>query len=415
MVAMEPAQVLSIVIPAYNEEAAIADIVRRCLAAREAICRAAGLQAVEIIVVDDGSRDRTRDIAASFAQARLVIHPANRGYGAALMSGFAAASGGLLGFLDADGTCDPEAFVDLHRALIREGADLAVGNRLHPGSRMPAVRRLGNRFYAAVISRLSGVRVEDSSSGMRLFRRELLQRLQPLPAGLHFTPAMTARAACLGARLAEVPIPYAQRQGDSKLNVVIDGLRFLRVILGIIFAIFPLRIFGPLGLILALVALGYGFGPVVYYLRFHHLEEEMIYRFLTIVTLGACSLTALCFGLVAQSLSDMATGRRSRWLEWTPLPEGSAVAGCLLGVGAVLLNSRVIMEYVTRGRISVHWIYVLTGGLAVISGMVLFCFGITLTLVRHLPLARCAGAGYAAVKLLESPTNGPTTRQQGNP
>jgi glycosyltransferase involved in cell wall biosynthesis len=390
---MDPERTLVIVIPAYNEEAAIADTVRKCLDARPVILRETGLETVEVVVVDDGSRDRTREIASSLEGVRLVVHPANRGYGAALISGFSSTSAGLLAFLDADGTCEPLAFVELHRALAKENADMVVGNRLHPGSRMPAVRRVGNRFYAAVISFLSGVCVNDSSSGMRILRRRLLNRLEPLPTGLHFTPAMTARAACLGARIAEVPIPYAERLGRSKLNILADGLRFLRVILGTIFAIFPLRIFGPLGVLFASVALGYAIGPVTHYLRLHRLEEEMIYRLLTIVTLCACSLTALCFGLVAQSLSDMATGRRSRWLGLTRLPEWSTSIGCLLGIGGVLLNSRVIVEYVTSGHITTPWIYVLTGGLAVISGMVLFCFGITLALVGHLPASRPGARG----------------------
>jgi len=385
---MNPDKVLSIVIPAYNEESAIADILRRALDAREPLCRAAGLEAVEIVVVDDGSRDRTREIAAAFGQARLVVHPVNKGYGAALMTGFKAASGGLLAFLDADGTCDPLAFAGLHRALSAAGADMAVGNRMTADSRMPAVRRLGNLFYAAVISWLSGVRVSDSASGMRLFRRELLGRLEPLPTGLHFTPAMSARAACLGARIVEAPIPYAERQGRSKLNVVKDGVRFLRVILGVIFAIYPLRIFGPIAALCALLAAGYGAGPVAYYLSFHRLEEDMIYRLLTILTLGACSLTALCFGLVAQSLSDMATGRSNRWLERAAWSRSAAAAGGLLGGGGILLNSRTIMEYAAHGRITTHWVYVLTGGLAVICGMVLFSFGVTMGLARHLPANR---------------------------
>ncbi|MDE2238281.1 MAG: glycosyltransferase family 2 protein, partial [Elusimicrobia bacterium] len=169
---------LSIVIPAYNEESAIEAIIARCLGAREMICREAGLSSVEIIVVDDGSRDRTRALASGFSGISLIPHPANRGYGAALLTGFSAASGDYLGFLDADGTCDPLAFIELYRALARSGADMAVGNRLHGGSRMPKLRALGNRFYAAVISRLSGTTVRDSASGMRLFSRGLLDRLR---------------------------------------------------------------------------------------------------------------------------------------------------------------------------------------------------------------------------------------------
>src|SRR5690349_10518283 len=119
---------LSIVIPAYNEEDAIEAILTQCLAAREPLKKATGLSEVEVIAVDDGSKDRTRELAGKFKEARLLVHPQNRGYGAALMTGFEAATGDYLSFLDADGTCDPLAFADLFKALEREKADMAVGN-----------------------------------------------------------------------------------------------------------------------------------------------------------------------------------------------------------------------------------------------------------------------------------------------
>lgn len=101
------AATLSIVIPAWNEEAGIGAIVTRTLAARSQIMAQSGVAGVEVIVVDDGSRDRTAEIARGFAEVRVISHPANRGYGAAIKTGFAEATGELLGFLDADGTCDP--------------------------------------------------------------------------------------------------------------------------------------------------------------------------------------------------------------------------------------------------------------------------------------------------------------------
>lgn len=372
---------LSIVIPAYNEEEAIAGILARCLSAREPIKKATGLD-VEIVAVDDGSRDKTREIAAGFKEAKLVAHEANKGYGQALMTGFKAGSGDYLGFLDADGTCDPLAFIDLYLALKSQGADMAVGNRLHEKSQMPPVRRLGNRVYAAIISFLTGMRVTDSASGMRLFARGLLDRLEPLPTGLHFTPAMTARVASMGRKIAETPIPYAERQGQSKLNVVVDGLRFLRVILGVIFAYFPLRFFGPVWAAFWLLALGLGAAPVLFYAAHGFLKEDMIYRLLTIFTLAVCGLISLAFGLVSQSIADFVLGRKPSWL---PPPEPTAGAGLLLSVGGVLLNSKTILEYVSSGRITIHWVYVLTGGLAVVLGTSLFCLGVTLALVRHLP------------------------------
>jgi len=379
---------LSIVIPAYNEEDAIEAIISQCLAAREPIARETGLSPVEVVVVDDGSRDKTRQLASRFGDVKLISHPVNRGYGAALVTGFSAASGDYLGFLDADGTCDPLAFIALYKALSREKADMAVGNRLHAGSKMPRIRELGNRIYAAVISWLTGTRVRDSASGMRLFSRQLLPRLRPLPTGLHFTPAMTARAACMGARLVEEPIPYADRQGSSKLNVVTDGLRFLGVILGIIFAYFPLRLFGPLGIFFGAVALAYGVWPVQYYLAHRALLlPDMTYRLLTIVTLAVCSFTALTFGLLAQRLSDIALGREPGRLDSPWLRRGAFSFGSALIVAGIALNSRTIVEYVTTRHIQLPWVYVLVGGLFVICGTVLLSFGVTLGIVNQLPAA----------------------------
>lgn len=91
-------QILSIVIPAYNEEEAIAATIKRCLDVRDAIIKEAGLSAVEIIVVNDGSVDRTAAIAGKFKEIQLINHEVNRGYGAALKTGFASARGDILGF-----------------------------------------------------------------------------------------------------------------------------------------------------------------------------------------------------------------------------------------------------------------------------------------------------------------------------
>lgn len=381
---------LTIVLPAFNEEDAIGGTLEQCLASESVIRRETGLEAVELLVVDDGSRDRTREIASRIKGVRVLVHPRNRGYGAALMTGFEAARGDYLAFMDADGTIDPLCFITLYRELLRAGADLAIGGRLHPASQMPPLRVVGNRFYAAVISRLTGVPVTDTASGVRLFSRTLLPKLLPMPAGLHFTPAMTARAACMGARIVEAPIPYAERVGQSKLNVVSDGMRFLRVILGIIFSYYPLRIFGPAGMVFAGVALAYGIGPVCQYAALRRLEapEDMIYRLLTVVTLAVCSLICLTFGGLAQKLSDLATRRSSGFWDHPRLRDLSLALGTVLALSGILLNTRTIVEYVTSRQIHQHWIYVLTGSLAVISGTVLGAFGVTLDLARHLPSAR---------------------------
>ena len=222
---------LNIVIPALNEEDAIASIIERSLAARHTIIQDSPVIDVEIIVVNDGSTDRTAEIAARYDDVRLISFEKNRGYGAAIKRGFAESSGEIVGFLDADGTCDPVFFATLCRALLEERAAIALGSRLGPDSQMPRVRRLGNRVYALILSALSNRVVTDTASGMRVIRREMLRHLYPLPDGLNFTPAMSARALMDNRlKIVECPMAYKERIGESKLHVVKDGMRFLRTI-----------------------------------------------------------------------------------------------------------------------------------------------------------------------------------------
>ena len=376
---------LSIVIPAYNEEDAIDDILRRCLEARAPLARELGLAGVEVVLVNDGSRDKTLEKAGKWTEARVVSHPVNRGYGAALMTGFTAATGELVGFLDADGTCDPLAFKGLVTALRAEKADMAVGLRLHGGSHMPLVRVIGNKFYAALLTGLTGQSFTDTASGMRVFKKAMLPRMAPLPTGLDFTPAMTARVACMGGRIIESPIPYAERTGDSKLSVIGDGFRFLRSILSIVFAYFPLKVFGPLGFANLAAAAAYGLGPVRFYLVSGHLQEDMIYRLLTVLTLATAGATFLAFGLLAQKAADAALGRPAGYLD-RPGPRAAVLlAGVALWLGGVTLNARVIAEYAATGRISAHWSYVLTGSLAVLCGTVLVSLAVALVGFSRLP------------------------------
>jgi glycosyltransferase involved in cell wall biosynthesis len=218
---------------------------------------AIGVGGPEVIVVDDCSRDRTSEIVSRYADVKLVRHEKNRGYGGALKTGFSNATGDLLAFLDADGTYPPEHFPALCCAAL-DGADLVIGSRMAGAeSEMPAVRRLGNLIFATLVSLVGNHHVSDSASGMRVFSRKVLERLYPLPDGLNFTPVMSTRAIHEGVKMVEVPIPYSERVGRSKLSVVNDGMRFFNSIVWTALSYNPVRILGAAGLI------GVGFAVAV--------------------------------------------------------------------------------------------------------------------------------------------------------
>ena len=276
---------LSVVIPAYNEEDGIETIALRVLAVGEALAQS-GVAKLEVIVVDDGSRDRTAEIAAEIPGVRLVRHVKNKGYGAALKTGFAQAQGELIGFLDADGTYPPEYFPQLCKQAL-DGSELVIGSRMAgEDSQMPLTRRVGNLFFAGLLTLVGRQHVSDSASGMRVFKREILERVYPLPDGLNLTPVMSTRAIHEGVKMAEVPIPYSERVGRSKLSVVRDGSIFLQSMIWTVLAYNPVRILGLLGGGGLAASALVGFGLVAA-------------RISGITTLGAWGVAAVFWGVVS--------------------------------------------------------------------------------------------------------------------
>ena len=253
---------LSVVIPAYNEENGIAEIVGRVLSVKNDL-ENVGVANLELLVVDDGSGDKTAEVASQIAGVRLIRHAQNKGYGAALKTGFSEANGELIGFLDADGTYPPEFFPQLCQKALN-GNDLVIGSRMSGSeSKMPLTRRVGNLFFATLLTLMGRQKVSDSASGMRVFKREVLERIYPLPDGLNLTPVMSTRAVHEGIQMVEVPIPYDERVGNSKLSVVRDGSLFLQSMVWTVLTYNPVRIFGIIGLIGILFALAVAIGLII--------------------------------------------------------------------------------------------------------------------------------------------------------
>ena len=384
---------LTIVIPALNEEGAIGDTIARCLEAIAQIKSQADLSDVEIIVVSDGSTDRTAEIARSFADVKVIEFPENKGYGAAIKEGWRSGSGTLLGFLDADGTCDPRYFAAMCKTALTENADIVLGSRLGPNSKMPKIRRLGNRIYALLLGLLCGRAITDTASGMRVVRRRSLKYLYPLPNGLHFTPSMSARALLNDLRLIEIPMPYEERIGKSKLSVVRDGIRFLQTIFSGVLCYRPekllLMVFAMCMIMLGVIAIY----PVEYYLQNRRLEDWIIYRFVVCYLLGSCGLTLLLATALTYKMSSFGPRRESANSFWPFLvasvmrgPQMIVFIGFLVILGIVFLWPGLV-EYATTGKVYLHWSRLLAGAFSLLCA---FQTGVFALLLKVLSVWRAA-------------------------
>jgi glycosyltransferase involved in cell wall biosynthesis len=199
---------LSVVIPAYNEVATIEEIIRR-------------VQAVEmdkeIIVVDDGSTDGTREKLRQLADdgaVRALFHEENRGKGAALRTGFAAATGEIVIVQDADLEYDPAQYPKLTKPIMDGEADVVYGSRFVGGESHRVVyfwHYVGNRLLTLLSNCFTDLNMTDMETGYKVFRREVLERLSLREDRFGFEPEVTAKVAALRCRVYEVGISYYGR------------------------------------------------------------------------------------------------------------------------------------------------------------------------------------------------------------
>ena len=239
---------LSVIIPAKNEAATVGALVASL---RQALPQA------EVLVVDDGSTDDT-GAAASAMGARVVRHPASRGNGAAVKSGARHATGELLAFMDADGQHAAAHLPEL-LAQIDAGYDMAVGAR-SGGMHASVFRRLANWCYNTLASWITGVRIHDLTSGLRVARAEAFRSFLPLlPNGFSYPTTITLAFLRAGYSVAYVPVAVQQRPGNAKSHIraLRDGGRFLLIIFRVGTLYSPLKIFAPVSLLFFVLGAAY--------------------------------------------------------------------------------------------------------------------------------------------------------------
>jgi len=238
---VEPESVqLTVVVPAYNEEQAIEDQLR---AIREALRQTD--MAYEVLVIDDGSEDRTAERAGQVDGVRIISHGRNRGYGAALKTGIRRAAGDIILIIDSDGQHPAHEIPRLVEAL--RDCDMAVGARIGAKVHTPLVRRPVKWFLNTLASYLAGTHIPDLNSGLRAFRRlDVLPLLGFLPSGFSFTSTITLAMLCSDMFVSFIPVDCRPRKGKSKIRALPDTYNFIILVLRTVACFNPLKIFGPL-------------------------------------------------------------------------------------------------------------------------------------------------------------------------
>ncbi|MGB9854568.1 MAG: glycosyltransferase family 2 protein [Candidatus Bathyarchaeales archaeon] len=219
--------VVSVVIPAYNEEKMIGNIIEETMQVMENL----GLP-YEIIVVDDGSVDRTREVASKY-KAIVVSNEQNRGKGYALRKGFKYAHGDIIVTIDADGSHNPKEIPDLLNPLFN-GADVVAGSRFlgRAKDHTSKLHQFGNSLINATIMVITGKMVTDSQTGFRAFKKDFLRQISLESYGYDIETEIILKSLKNGFKLKEVPISCKKREhGISKLKTLPDGFKIFKTIL----------------------------------------------------------------------------------------------------------------------------------------------------------------------------------------
>lgn len=277
---------ISIVLPAKNEAGAIG----------QTIVNIQQLNiANEIIVVNDGSTDNTKDIAEK-AGAKVISHPYSKGNGAAIKTGARHASGDIIVFMDADGQHDPN---DIPRLLeiIEKGFDLVVGAR-QKGSQASVGRGIANSLYNNLATYMTEQKVEDLTSGFRAVRADKFREfLYLLPNGFSYPTTSTMAFFRAGYSVTYIPIHAAKRIGKSHIKPLKDGMRFFIIIFKIATLFSPLKMFIPIAVLLFMMATAW-YGYTLYeYHRFTNMSALLYTGSVMIFLMGLISeqITALMY------------------------------------------------------------------------------------------------------------------------
>ncbi len=282
---------LTIIIPVYNEEDAIESTLSELL-------HLAQFEKWEIIVVNDGSLDNTKTVLEKFTTVKVINHPYNKGYGAALKSGIKSSKTDLICFFDADGQHNP---ADVKNLLDNIGSfDMLVGER-GKDSHKEWIRKPGKWILSKVANFLTGKKISDLNSGLRIIKREIIVKLLHLfPDGFSFSTTSTIAFLNLGFNLGYFPITTKKRIGKSTVKQIKHGSNVLLLVLRLIILFNPLKVFIPVSFTIIIIGLIYEVYQGIVLLG---IEKARLIpgAFFLIIT----GILIFFFGLVVDQISEM--------------------------------------------------------------------------------------------------------------
>lgn len=277
---LQPVPELAVILPAFNEADGIGETVARVRDVLSSLPASS-----EIIVVDDGSTDGTGTRAADLG-VRVITHPWNRGYGAALKTGVQATQASAIMIMDADCSYLPDAIPRLYARL--DGADMVVGERSLSSDGVAWIRRPGKWMLNRLAGFLVGVRIPDLNSGQRVMKRDTLLRYMHLcPSGFSFTSTITLAMLANGHNVVFERVEYAKRSGHSKIRAG-HFFNFVLLVVRAIVLFNPLKVFLPLGGVVFLV----GVAKLIEDIYLWNLSETAVMAFLSAITIWSVGLLA---------------------------------------------------------------------------------------------------------------------------
>ena len=270
----------SVVMPVYNEEEAIGTVLDELIAILED-------KTYEIIVVDDGSTDNTANVVRE-KRVKLIQHPHNIGYGAAIKTGIKSAANDLILIIDGDGSYPVKAIPELLKEV--DQYDMVIGARTGKEVKIPLYRKPAKWFLSQLANYLSGTEIPDLNSGMRIFRKEEVMKFcNILPSGFSFTTTITLAYLNSDYSVKYVPIDYQERVGKSKIKPFRDGSNFILLIIRTITYFNPLKVFLPISALIFV----FGFVILLYEGIVHHDVADLpVMLILTAFQIGFLGLLA---------------------------------------------------------------------------------------------------------------------------